>query len=403
MPRSITGEQRLVASELLLKFDDVTPQGALTTSLVDALVFFLKASQLKDDAFDPEGEDAATARRIEERIQALVEERRRKDELIPVGDISNLTTFLFPWRMKADLYHDILFLREGDAFVNLIQRIQGLTPRTNGFQTITQQHEHVFRPTINRVSRNYIQTIREGDHQHIWAPETISKTFQSRRTVQEVHTEHSHHMTIKRVGSGNLTLGNPDDGPRGRIALYSNGVLIPGSEYQFLPSPLNHPQNLLSVSPGPNEVYFLNNPSAHSHLHPNNGGGGGGSADGVLQTLSIDTQAGSAGLGKITGILSSGVGVTTGQSTLDLHPSIDDHNALLASVASLQAQVAALSFQISIVQAALPKVRLNPGETPVPFRIISFDSGSMAEAYDAALEHVHVWTSATSLPIDSPT
>ena len=392
----------MVASELLLKFDDVTPQGALTSNLVDALLFFLKASQLKDDAFDPVSEDAATARRIEERIQALVEERRRKDERIPVGDISGLAGFLYPWRMKADLYHDILFLREGDAFVNLIQRIQGLTPRTNGFQTITQQHEHVFRPTIKRVARNYIQTIREGDHQHIWAPETISKTFQSRRTVQEVHTEHSHHVTIKRVGSGNLTLGNPDDGPRGRIALYSNGSLIPGSEFQFLPSPLNHPQNLLSVSPGPNEVYFLNNPSAHSHLHPNSGGGSGG-ADGVLQSLSIDTQAGSAGLGKITGILSNGVGVTTGQSTLDLHPTLDDHNSLMASVASLQAQVAALSIQLSFVQAALSKVRLNPGESPVPLRIISFDSGSMAEVYDTASGHVHVWTSATSLPIDSPT
>ena len=392
----------MVASELLLKFDEVTPQGALTSSLVDALAFFLKASQLKDDAFDPEGEDAATARRIEERIQALVEERRRKDELIPVGDISDLTGFLYPWRMKADLYHDILFLRDGDAFVNLIQRIQGLTPRTNGFQTIWQQHEHVFKPTIKRLARNYYQTIREGDHQHIWAPETISKTFQTRRTVQEVHTEHDHYVTIKRVGSGNFTLGNPDDGPRGRIALHKNGVLVEGSEFRFLPSPINHPQNLLSVSPGPNEIYFPNNPSAHSHLHPNSGGGSGG-ADGVLQSLSIDTQAGSPGLGRMTGILSNGVGVTSGQSTLDLHPTLDDHNALLASVASLQAQVATLSFQLSFVQAAQPKVRLNPGETPVPFRIISFDSGSMAEAYDAALEHVHVRTSATSLPIDSPT
>ena len=108
-------------------------------------------------------------------------------------------------------------------------------------------------------------------------------------------------------------------------------------------------------------------------------------------------------MGKITGILSNGVGVTTGQSTLDLHPTLDDHNSLMASVASLQAQVAALSIQFSFVQAALPKVRLNPGETPVPLRIISFDSGSMAEVYDTASGHVHVWTSATSLPIDSPT
>ena len=96
MPRSLTGEQRVVASELLLKFDDVTPQGALTSNLVDALLFFLKASQLKDDAFDPVSEDAATARRIGERVQALVEERRRKDERIPVGDISGLAGFLYP-------------------------------------------------------------------------------------------------------------------------------------------------------------------------------------------------------------------------------------------------------------------------------------------------------------------
>ena len=126
------------------------PQGALTSTLVDALVFFLKVSQVKDDAFDPTSEDAATARRIEERIQALVEERRRKDGLIPVGDISSLIGFLYTWRMKADLYHDILFLREGDAFVNLIQRIQGLTPRTNGSQTITQQRGTELRGTTSR-------------------------------------------------------------------------------------------------------------------------------------------------------------------------------------------------------------------------------------------------------------
>ena len=35
---------------------------------------------------------------------------------------------------------------------------------------------------------------------------------------------------------------------------------------------------------------------------------------------------------KITGILSSGVGVTTGQSTLDLHPSLDDFSNLESSI-----------------------------------------------------------------------
>ena len=62
--RSLTGEQRVVASELLLKFDETTSQGALTSTLVDALQFFLKASQLKDTTFDATSEDAVTARRI---------------------------------------------------------------------------------------------------------------------------------------------------------------------------------------------------------------------------------------------------------------------------------------------------------------------------------------------------
>ena len=104
-------------------------------------------------------------------------------------------------------------------------------------------------------------------------------------------------------------------------------------------------------------MYFLNNPSAHSHLHPSSGGGSGG-ADGVLQSLSIDTQAGSAGLGKITGILSSGVGMTTGQSTLDIHPTLSDFSNLQSSIAlqnginsglftSHAAQIAALQSEIA--------------------------------------------------------
>ena len=63
-------------------------------------------------------------------------------------------------------------------------------------------------------------------------------------------------------------------------------------------------------------------------------------------------------MGKITGILSSGVGVTTGQSTLDLHPTLGDLSNLQSSIAlqnginsglftSHAAQIAALQSEIA--------------------------------------------------------
>lgn len=168
--RSLTGGQRVVASDLLLKFDDTTPQGGLTSTLVDLLTFFPKASQLKDTALDATSEDAVSARRIAEYVLAIAEERRRKDEKVLVGNVEGLTAFLFPWGMNADFYNDLIYLKERNAYCDLTQRIQGLSPRTNGFGTIYQQHEHSCRPTVKRVTKRYHQTVREGGHQHIWAP-----------------------------------------------------------------------------------------------------------------------------------------------------------------------------------------------------------------------------------------
>lgn len=378
MPRSITGEQRVVASELLLKFDDVTPQGALTSTLVDALAFFLRATQLRDEAFDANSLDAATARRIAEYIQSKVDELRRKDELIPVGDIANLTTFLFPWRMKADWYHDIIYLKEGNAFVDLIARIQGLSPRTNGFNTILQQHEHSFRPTIKRVRKHYHQTVREGDHQHIWAPGQLNRTYQTIRTVQEVHSEHHHLMTVK---TGGYTLEREG----GALSAYS-GVLVlkymgtPVSTVRFLPDPTN-----IGLLAGDAIGYHIETSTAHG-VH--GGQGSGTSSDGYISGLSIDTQAG-AGLGTITAIRSpDGTAITTAQSTVDIHYTRLQTDALIANLQS----------QITALQAALLQVRING--VLQPCSRLSFDSGSVSTMYTAASDHCHVWV--TGPPVDSP-
>ncbi len=59
------------------------------------------------------------------------------------------------------------------------------------------------------------------------------------------------------------------------MALYKDSVLI--SALQFISQCTNHAYNISSVTPGPNEFYFLENPGTHS-----NGGSGSGSADGVF-------------------------------------------------------------------------------------------------------------------------
>ena len=111
----------------------------------------------------------------------------------------------------------------------------------------------------------------------------------------------------------------------------------------------------------------------------------------MLSSLSIDTQTGSANLGKVTGILTDGTAVTTGQSTFDLHPG-------LADFASLQAQVAVLSLQIAAMQSAQLQVRING--VLQPCSRLSFDSGSMSTMYTDSVDHCHVWV--TGPPLDPP-
>lgn len=357
----------------------MTPQGALTSTLVDALTFFLKATQLRDETSDVNSLDAATARRIAEYIQSKVDELRRKDELIEVGSISNLTLFLYPWRMKADHYHDPIYLREGNAFVDLIARIQGLSPRTNGFNTIWQQHEHSFRPTLTHVMKHYHQTVREGDHQHLWAPGTISKTYQTIRTVQEVHSEHHHLMTVKKTGGYTLEReGGENSAYSGVLVLKYMGT--PVSTCRFLPDPTN-----IGLLAGDAIGYHIETATAHG-VH--GGGGSGTTSDGYISSLNINTQAGT-GLGKITAIRSpDGTAITSAQSTVDIHHTRDETNTLIAD---LQAQITAL-------QAALLQVRING--VLQPCSRLSFDSGSVSTMYTAATDHCHVWT--TGPPVDSP-
>ena len=78
---------------------------------------------------------------------------------------------------------------------------------------------------------------------------------------------------------------------------------------------------------------------------------------------------------------------------------VDTYNALLASVVSLQTQVAVMSFQITALQNAALHVRDGSGNYQ-PVSRISFDSGSMSMMYSGGTDHCHVWV--TGPPVDDP-
>ena len=98
------------------------------------------------------------------------------------------------------------------------------------------------------------------------------------------------------------------------------------------------------------------NPGAHTASHGNSEGGGSG--DGLIASLDFLSDT-----GKIRAITTSQVTVTTPQSLDDRYHSRDEIDNLLTplttQIASLQAQVAVLSFQLSIVNGNLPQVRIN--------------------------------------------
>ena len=139
------------------------------------------------------------------------------------------------------------------------------------------------------------------------------------------------------------------------------------------------------------------NPGAHTASHGNTGGGGSG--DGLIASLDFLSDT-----GKIRAITTSQVTVTTPQTLDDRYYTRDSVDNLLSplttQIASLQAQVAVLSFQLSPVGGKLPQVRISG--ILKPLKILSFDSASISEMYTDSSEHCHVWVSHVHPPVDHP-
>ena len=138
-------------------------------------------------------------------------------------------------------------------------------------------------------------------------------------------------------------------------------------------------------------------PATHTAAHGSFGGGSGG--DGLIGSLDFLSET-----GQIRAITTTSVVVTTPQSLDDRYYSRAEVDQLLSplttSLASLQAQVAVMSFQITAIQNAALKVRV--AGVLQPRSRLSFDSGSVSTMYTESSDHCHVWVGHVSPPLDSP-
>ena len=100
--------------------------------------------------------------------------------------------------------------------------------------------------------------------------------------------------------------------------------------------------------------------------------------------------------------------IQTAQSTVDIHPTLAQHNTLAASVTFLTIQntvlsaaVSALTTRIDALEVQRLTTKLDSGVAALEVDQITFDSNHFGKQYFAASKTLHVFTGST-LPTDTP-
>ena len=93
MPRSLSGESLVIASQILLKHDIVDFTG-IQSSLVDVMELFLLASEVEKVLFDTNSDSPASQKVVDAYLAAQPSAYRRLDALVPFSGIQGLTLFL---------------------------------------------------------------------------------------------------------------------------------------------------------------------------------------------------------------------------------------------------------------------------------------------------------------------
>ena len=382
--RSITGEREGTYSILNLVENVIGLSGNVETRVRKIQEILLLRSDVRR-VFDALNDaDPATMKAIADHLATLLAQYRRADVDLTMNDFPSLPGILGNYRLLINNQFDSIQLKFGPNYEDLSTRITNLEI-TGGHRAPTQfflENNHVWAPNVTkaiRQLRTYQPTSLETHHH--WNP-MVTRYVRHLRVEQPTVLETHHHYTVQKTAEYTL------EANLGAVTLKKSGV--PVSVVQVVPNPTNQ-QNMLLTSFGTGMHW--ENPGAHTAAH----GGMGGSGDGLIGSLDFLSDT-----GHIRAITTTNVTVTTPQSLDDRYYSRNDVDALLlpltTSLASLQAQVAVMSLQISAIQSAQLQVRING--VLQPCSRISFDSGSMATMYTDSVDHCHVWV--TGPPVDPP-
>lgn len=369
--RTVTGERLGHLSRLYLS-EVISDTLGVRSEERDVLDFFLKVRDVLL-TFQATSESPASCKALDDFISGLLQGYLKNSEDIPLALLQGMITWVQGnFRLKNNFdFASLRFLdTSSQTYVDVNQKFESLEIAAGTRRAPIQffnSYDTLYNPHVN-------------------------KTIITRSTHTPFLVENHNHFHLTRNSSGSVPEYLLSADSLGVIALMKDGVAV--SSVSCVPSPLNQ-QDMILTSYG--SGMHWENPGAHTASHGITQNSGGGSNDGVLASLDFLSDS-----GKIRVITTTQVTVTTPQTLDDRYYTRDSVDNLLTplttQIASLQAQVAVMSFQLSTVQGSLPQVRING--VLEPLKRLSFDSASVSTVYTNSLGHVHVWV--TGPPVDPP-
>ena len=115
MPRSLSGESLVIASQILLKQDTIDTTSGLPiiqSSLVDVMELFLLASVVEKLIFDANSDSPASQKVVDAYLASQLSNYRRLDTLVPFSEVDGLTLFLTNYRLLTNLSFDQVLYKD---------------------------------------------------------------------------------------------------------------------------------------------------------------------------------------------------------------------------------------------------------------------------------------------------
>ena len=131
MPRSLRGEQAILASSIRLRRDSYSVTAGRSTTIQDIYDIFLAIDQLrKTGVLQEDSDGVASEKLIAAFVRSLFDLCRLKSEYVPVAMVSGLTAVLMAYRQLTNVHHDTIMLQDNTpgVYFDLLQRLNLLGP-----------------------------------------------------------------------------------------------------------------------------------------------------------------------------------------------------------------------------------------------------------------------------------